>query len=201
MTEEKLKETLSKLFNNINSRLTALEEHIQQSDVVLDERKVPERIGELGGKTLTKSGDGIQKLIRQPFCDICRVQLKEELALCECGRKVCLNCAITYEQAIYCPICIEEMLPISKKTYKVLLAIRDEITSIGNIKKLSKMRKDEIKTAIAELLQHGLVVKDGFFKRLRVTDDGLVALDLCSKIYDKEVDVAYLQSEIAKSKV
>lgn len=198
--EQGIKEILTLLY----AKVRELENQIaviQNKNVILDERKIPEEKGGLGGKLISKRGETIAKTILLPFCDICHLEISEKnFSICECGKKVCENCTITWEHMTYCPICFERILPISKKTYKVLIAVHNNVTRISEITKLSKMKKKEIERAYNELFDKGFVVKEGILKRRRITDDGIVALDMCSKLYGEDVDVAYLLSELAQRK-
>jgi len=196
LSEEKVK-ILVEFLKSLDERLKRLEEIAERENILIEE-KIPD--SGLGGKELFKSGKGISRIIKLPFCDICGKELKEDFYLCRCNKKVCSDCVIKYENRVYCLECFESLLPISRKTYKVLLAIRNEITGNRKIRKISKMGKEEIKKSILELSELGFVRKEGLLRRLRITDDGLIALDMCEQIYGNDADVLFLKSEIEREK-
>jgi len=91
-------------------------------------------------------------------------------------------------------------LALTKRSYKVLLAIANGITSVSSISKISKIERDHVRTSIEELLHLNLVVKKGIsiFSSLHTTDEGLEALAAYRQVYTDE-DVLQFETEIQEN--
>ena len=191
----------------LDGRVSELENRINQlqgSQKLLDERLVVEEEKLLGGRSISASPSGsIERIKRLPACDICGHSLKtdEEFTVClGCGRKLDSKCSISHQSRILCVECLRAKLALTKRSYKVLLAIANGITSVSSISKISKIEKDHVRTSIEELLHLNLVVKKGIsiFSSLHTTDEGLEALAAYRQVYTDE-DVLQFETEIQKN--
>jgi len=200
-------EVLEQTLSQMNSRLTELENRLNQVEtgqVLMDEQHIPAKTGQFGGKTLLTSTTGaVQREVRVTFCDVCGKRSEEEgLALCYvCGRKVCADrCLVKLGANFLCIECLKGQLPLSKKEFKVLIAIANEITNIYSISNVSSIEKDRVRASIARLLHFNLIVKRGvsIFSTLQITDEGLEALAAYRQVYTDE-DVAQFEAAIQKN--
>lgn len=174
-------------------------EGFRDFEIIREERRVPEERGGLGGETTVRIGDGISTIIRVPFCDVCGKMLENNFVICSlCGAKVCYECAIWYprDRVYSCPYCLEDRLEISKKDYKVLLSIYHAVCGIPSISEASGMSTTEIKKSLNDLLLRGYITKKTFFRRSRLTDEGLYILDLADRLWGNDVDVLSLKIKL-----
>ena len=194
-----LKEILEKL-NELDSRISFLESLKKENNSqLLNEVNVPEKVGLLGGKELLDSNNGLLRIIRVPCCDTCGKRLGEEFILCcNCRKKLCKECSISHENKTYCADCLRKILPISKKSYKVLVCVANDVWMIRKILKISKIKKKEIKVSLEELKNLNLIEKRRMviFSIHRITHDGLVALYALKQIYGKDEDVKLFNSQL-----
>ncbi len=187
-------EDLIRAITRINSRLDEIEQRldeIQFQRVILDESRIVEGEGMLGGRTYFAGQTGeIQKLIRVPVCDSCGQIGKYEFICHHCEKKLCRDCIIIYENTAHCLDCLRRYhIDLSKKAWKVLRCIADGVTIVSTISGITKMLREEVITSMAELQRLGFIVKDGWIiKRYRITEDGLVAMNLYDRIYGPDPD-------------
>lgn len=198
--------TLQQTLSQVNSRLIELESRLSQLEtgqILMDEQHAPAEIGQLGGKMLSTSTTGsVRRNVRIPFCDVCGKRIKEEnLTLCYfCGRKVCADkCLVKLGVEFLCVECMKERLPLSKKEFKVLVAITNEIVRISEIEKITKIVKDDVRSSISNLLFLSLVRKKGISiaSRLEVTHEGLEACGAYNAVYNADEDVTRFYDELA----
>jgi len=191
----------------LDARISELENRIDRSNAqskLLDEKLVVEKEKLLGGRSISTSPSGsIERVRRLPVCDICGHSLKpdEEFTIClSCGKKLDSKCSISYENRIFCFECLRAKVPLTKRSYKVLLAVANEITSIASISDMSRMEKKDVRASIAELLDLNLMVKKGIsiFSTLHMTDKGLEALAAYRQVYTDE-DVLQFETDVQKN--
>lgn len=201
-----IEQAISKLnarLNEIEARLTRIELMQQEKKTILEESRVPEKESLLGGRTFLSSSTGeIERQIRIPICDICGRKLEESFAICqECGRKLCLEkCAITFENRILCIDDLMKIIPLSKKAFKCLLCITNDVTRVKAISKLTHMTEQDVKESLSELMNSGFVTKKDIFifSTLAVTDDGIEALCTYRQVYGNHEDVILFENELKK---
>lgn len=200
-----LKEEDGIMISQLISRLEAIESRLSQMETdksrLLDERRVPAKIGQLGGKTISNSAlGGVEKRVEVPFCDLCGRRVEEEdSAVCGCGKKVCVDsCLVNLSSEFLCVECLKERLPLDKKEYKVLVGVANELGR-GAISKITKMGRDDVRSAIFELTGLGLIRKRGVsvFTKLEVTDLGLEAIGAFENLFN-DVDVLQFFADLRK---
>jgi len=203
-------QSLDQELSQLNSRLTEIEQRLTQveaskigSQKILDERHVPARMGQLGGRVISSSPQGtVQRQINVIFCDVCGRKIEEEnLALCYgCERKICSKCLIKLGAEFLCIECLKDRLPLDKKGYKILVAIANGLTNAKEISKITSIVTNDVRTSISELLNLGLIRTKGISiaKRIEATDDGLEAMGAFHRIYSSDEDVLRFEQELAK---
>jgi len=204
-------QSLDQELSQLNSRLTEIEQRLTQveasqigSQKILDERHVPARMGQLGGRVISSSPQGtVQRQINIVFCDVCGRKIEEEnLALCYgCKRKICVDkCLIKLGAEFLCIECLKDRLPLDKKGYKILVAIANGLTNVKEISKITSMVTDDVRTSTSELLNLGLIRRKGISiaKRIETTDDGLEAMGAFHSIYSSDEDVLRFEQELTK---
>jgi len=198
---------LEAILLRLDDRVLELENRINQlqgSQKLLDEKLVVEAEKLLGGRSISTSPSGaIERIKRLPACDICghSLKLEEEFAVClGCSKKLDSRCSISYENRSFCFKCLMAKLPLTKRSYKVLVAIANGITSITSILKISGIEKEDVRESIGELLNLDLIAKRGIsiFSALRITDKGLEAIAAYRQAYTDE-DVVQFEAEIQKN--
>jgi len=199
----KVLEAMWRALRELEARVDAIEKQLFTSDssVMLDETHVPEKQGSLGGKTLlTTPSGGVKRVIRHAFCDICGTMLATEVKVCmECGRKLCGRCAARYSGRNLCIECLQSLLQLDRKDFKVLLSVANGRMSITEISECTGMIKRDIVASLSKLRSLRLIYRRGLsiFSRVFVTDDGLSALGAYVQIYGCESDIAELLKKLA----
>jgi hypothetical protein len=195
---------LIRLLRRLNDKIDRIEitlSEIGLNKIVLDEQKVFAKEGELEGKTYASTIDGgLIKQTRIPVCDFCGAKSEEFDACISCGKKLCNNCKILFENRIYCIDCLEEILPLTKQEYKVLVAIANKLRSLDEIAIVTKIKKDLIRECKKNLEKNGLISSKGFlfFKETDVLDKGLEAIAAYRQVYGSEEDVALFEEELMR---
>lgn len=206
----KILQGLSEAVSRISSRLSSIEERLGRIEnsstqgyrVIENTRTVPEGQGELGGQSKSRrAGGGIETVTRVPVCDICGGRLGENFTICGCGRKVCEEHAIQYGYENVCVKCLIETVPLTKRAYKVLVAITNGINGFLTKKKvarLARVDKKDVKAAMQELTQLGFIAKRGWFLfgRNEATDMGINAVGVFRKVYGDDEDVVLFDVEL-----
>ncbi len=194
---KELLKLMSKKLTEIESRLNLLE----SGKVILEERKIPSDLGEFEGKTYFQTvNGGIVKEIRVGICDLCG-RKDENFNICvQCERKLCKNCSILFQNQILCKECLNNVLPLSKQEFKVILAITYGVKNIDELMRLTRIKHDEIKACIRSLTEKELIKNSSFlfFLDLEILDKGLEALSAYKQVYGKDEDVISLESEVIK---
>jgi len=187
----------------VDKRLSRIE--VQQSRrTILNETQVPESPKLLGGRTLMTSDSGtLERLIRLPVCDICGNRLDQDFFICSsCGKKICKSgrCGASFHNKTYCVECLKELLPLSKKHFKVLVLIASDVTDIKTISDLTKINKNEVRTCFEELLKLELIAKKGasIFSKIQATDYGIEAIGAYHQVYGEDKDVIKFQVDLQK---
>jgi len=199
-------ETLQQTLSQVNSRLIELENRlsrVETGQILMDEQQDPAEIGQLGGKTLSTSTTGtVRRNVRIPFCDVCGKRVEEDdLTLCySCGRKVCSEKCLVKFDAFLCVECLKEKLPLSKKDFKILVGVTNDLVKVSEIEKVTKVPKDDVGVAVSNLIDLGLITKKGISiaSKLEVTDEGLEALSAYRSVYGTDEDVVRLLNELEK---
>ncbi|MEM2271944.1 MAG: hypothetical protein QXP56_04670 [Archaeoglobaceae archaeon] len=181
---------ISQSISQFNNRLNELENRLSQnSSLIMEERKIPDFQGNLGGRSFsTNRSGGIEKVIRIPVCDVCGEALAEKFSMCKnCGKKLCENCAIHFSGQKVCLDCLKQQLPLSKRSFKVLLALANGIESLREISQVVQVKREEVEDCLGELQGLGLIDEKGLsiFSRVYVTDKGLEAM-VAAKILSRD---------------
>ena len=100
----------------------------------------------------------------------------------------------------YCRRCLQEVLPLSRNSYKVLVCINAEIDDVKDIADLTKLDKESVKTTIALLAESKFVNVSGMlvFLKRKITADGVRTLKVYSKVYGEDEDVAEVDEKISE---
>jgi hypothetical protein len=192
------------LTRRLDQKLEDIERRLKQLElgrVVLDEKKVLARERELEGKTYFQSENGgIVKEVRVPVCDLCGRKSESFNACVGCGKKLCNSCGILFENKIYCADCLNEILPLTKQEYKVLVAIVNDLKSLDGIAVAAKIKKDLIMECEKNLEKKGLIRSKGFvfFKEIEVSDKGLEAIATYRQLFGTQEDVAIFEKELRR---
>ena len=193
---EALKRIADRL-EHLEARLSRLE----SQRLVLEERRVASREGELEGKTYLSLPDGgLIKETRVPFCDVCGKQT-EKFNLCKgCGRKLCSSCSMLYKNRVYCPDCLNELLPLTKEEYKVLASLANGLKDLKKIAEISSIRIEEVRACLKSMLDKSLIEEEGFlfFTDFTVLDKGLEALATYRQVYGNEEDVTSFEESLRR---
>jgi len=93
-----------------------------------------------------------------------------------------------------------EILPVSRNSYKALLCIEAGIASVSEISDLTRIPKDDVKSAIALLNSLKLVETKGMlaFLQRKVSADGVRALSVYRKVYGSDEDVLTVEEKLAE---
>ena len=148
-----------------------------------------------GGSVISQAividGGRISKIIERPVCGVCSKLIPRNIIrkCSECHRFVCQECANNINGTVICTSCILNLYPLSRREWNILriLLSTDNIRIISRVLHISrKMTKQSIK----KLMKLGFVSKKGYslFSKLYVTDDGLSAIKVLSKIYGQYED-------------
>ena len=202
-----LEQVLARIDNRltqVESRLSQLENQNERPQTIFSEKHVVEAAGLLGGRELLTSpvDNRIMRVTRQPVCDSCGKALKideKEFSICHsCGRKLCQQCGIKYTNTHYCVDCLRRLLPLNKGSYKILVAVANEVTRASIISELTKMPRKNVESCLTELLNANLTVKKGvaIFSKRSVTDLGLEAIAAFREVYGSDDDIAQFDLEL-----
>ena len=202
-----LEQVLTRLDNRlaqVESRLSQLENKDERPQAIFSEKRVVETAGLLGGRELLTSpvDNRIIRVTRQPVCDNCGKALRideEEFSICHsCGKKLCQQCGIRYTNTHYCVNCLSRLLPLNKGSYKVLVAVANEVIHASIISKLTKIPRKNVDSCLTELLNTSLTVKKGLaiFSKVLVTDQGLEAIAAFREVYGSDDDIAQFDLEL-----
>jgi len=190
-----------RILERLNERLSTIERRLNQLDmskIVLDEKKIVARKGELEGKTyLSNENGGVIKEVRVPVCDSCGVSCDKFNSCTICQKKLCPSCSIIYQEKICCSDCLNETIPLTKQEYKVLTAIAS-ILQPSDIEGVSGLRSSDVEDCIVSLAKKQMIENKGFlfFNETKILEKGLEALNVYSQVYDKEGDVQAFESEL-----
>jgi len=210
MNDDRLTNTLRLLdqaFSQLNARLVEIENRLgrlesgQETQTILEEHRIVEGQGRLGGKTLLSSaGGGIQRLTHIMVCDTCGLKLSDEkdFIICHsCRKKLCESCAISHDNKSYCCECLERTIPLPKKAYKILVCISKKVANVKTISELTHIPKEDVRSFIAHLLNLGLIEDKGvFFPDRRIVEAGLVAINAYRQVYGRDGDVIQFETEL-----
>jgi len=201
---DRVVQSLEQMLAHFDTRLNSIENRLGQLEsnrnIILDERRVAERPGHLGGRTIYSSPTGgIEREFKVLTCDTCGRRIEEEFIICqECGRKLCDSCAISYQNTNLCVNCLRNVIPLTKQAYKVLVALANEVQDVRTISKITRMIKDDVVNARNHLLALRLIMKRGFsiFSEVRITDSGLEAIGAYRQVFGQDDDVIQFDIEL-----
>jgi len=201
---DRVVQSLEQMLTQFDTRLDSIENRLNQLEsnrnIILDERRVTERVGHLGGRTfITSPTGGIQREIRICVCDLCGSRIEEDFAICQgCGRKLCISCAIAYQNTSLCVNCLGNRIALTKQAYKVLVALANEVKDVRAISRITKIAKDDVMSWRNHLLTLGLIVKRGFsiFSEVCITDGGLEAIGAYRQVFGEDDDVIQFDIEL-----
>jgi len=185
-------------------KLREVEKKIEQKQthVVLEETSTIAKEKEWGGKSyIQQTNGGVVKHVRIPVCDICG-RISEKFSSCtQCRKKLCPDCSIVYLTKIFCIECLQELLPLTKQEYKILIAIFHGINDNGSISKVTKIDREEVNLHKRSLKEKGFITVKGFlfFTQTQISEKGIEALYVYDRIYGKDEDVIFLESELRRS--
>jgi hypothetical protein len=169
---------------------------------LIEEHAISERRGFLGGKRLGTDSEGkFQKTTFSVVCCNCGKYPLESFRMCrKCQGALCDECVTQWDGRPYCLSHLLEIIPISAKTFKVMLCIQAGIRSAGRISDVTRIAKDEINASLALLRELKLVKSSGMlaFLERKVTADGMRALSAYRKVYGKDDDVLEVENELAE---
>jgi len=191
----RLLEELNERISRIEGRLSKLE----SERVIFDERKVVGSEGELEGKKyLALPGGGIAKEVSVAVCDVCGKKLDDFFVCVNCGRKLCDDCAIRHRNRHVCLECLKEEIPLTKKEYKILVAVANGVTNVGEVSRVTRIRKESVKRGVEELREREFLEKEGFFvfSKLFVTDLGMEAIGVYRQVYGGDDDIEQFDLEL-----
>lgn len=191
--DERLKE--------LENRLSNLEKAQAIPSVIMDEKHIPEqRKGILEGRRISNSQGAIERVITLPVCDVCGLRLGEKFVACpSCGKKLCDECSINFDNRNYCLACLRKRINLSKRAFLVLQSVANDVTNVKTISELTKIPKDEVRACFEELLALRLMEKRGIsiLANYRVTDDGMSVISAYKQVYSSD-DVTQFYSELRK---
>lgn len=197
---DELLKKFDKRLKEIEDRLSKLET-TQFSSVLMEEKHIPEqRKGIFQGKVISNFQGAIERVITLPICDVCGSRLDEKFIVClSCGKKLCDNCSINFDNTNYCLSCLRKKINLSKKAFLVLQCIACKITNIKTISDLTKIPKNEVRVCFEELLALGLIEKRGvsILANYHITDDGRSVISAYKKVYSSD-DVIQFYSDLSK---
>jgi hypothetical protein len=200
---ERVLRALDQTISQLNKRLTDIENRLNQQQgrsPIMEERKVPDEQGLLGGKVFfTNQAGGIEKEVRIPVCDICGRSLSESFFVCQnCTRKLCQKCVISYSGQTLCLECLRQQVPLTKRNFKVLVAVANGLESSATISQLVQIKRDEAEQSLQELHGLGLIGEKGLaiFSHIYATDKGLEAIAVYSQVFGRDGDVIQFNQEL-----
>lgn len=204
---ERLLRAVDQGLSQLNRRLTELENRLgrteQERNVVIEERKVPDRVGQLGGRTfLTNQAGGIEKEIRVPVCDLCGRAIQGGFYSCRaCGRKLCTRCVVSYSGQTLCLECFRQTLPLTKRNFKTLAAVANGLETPAIISQLVQIKRDEAEQSLQELRGLELIGEKGLavFSHIYATDRGLEAIAAYSQVYGRDGDMIQFDQMLRNS--
>ena len=158
----------------------------------------------LSKSTREISGENIhRKVTFSPyFCECGRPINKENAVRCShCQRLIEKSCSFEYQNSIHCRSCLKEFhgIELSKKEYFILLCIESGISKPKDISKTTGIDVDEVKKTLEKFLGNYLTNKPHSFfsKELRLTQLGIEALTVYSKVYKKDEDHSIVETRIS----
>lgn len=173
---------------------------LRLSRILMDERKIVTNDRELEGKTYIQTEDGgILKEVRVPVCDVCGRQNDQYNSCTGCRRKLCRDCSIRYMNRIFCLDCLQELLPLTKKEYKVLLAVQYGLDK-NKIEEAMRAKAEEVNKCFKSLREKCYIETKGFlfFHEAKILEKGIEALETYRQVYDKEEDVLIFQEDLRR---
>jgi hypothetical protein len=184
-------------------RLRDLEKKVEQNHahVMLEETSTIAEEKEWGGKSYFQQTDGgIIKHVRIPVCDICGRSSDQFSSCSQCKKKLCSDCSIIYLNRVFCIECLQELVPLTKQEYKILMAIFYGIRDNNSISNITKIDQGEVSLYKRNLKEKGFITIKGFllFTETQLLEKGIEALYVYDKVYGKDDDVAVLESELRR---
>lgn len=187
---------LMRMLESIENRLNRLE----GNKLVLDEKKVVARKGELEGKTYTSNeGGGITKEVRVPVCDSCGVSNERFNACISCQKKLCHRCSITFQSKTCCAECLNVVMPLSKLEYKVLSAVANELEP-QKISGVAGLRSSDIDSCEKSLAEKKMIESRGclLFRETSICEKGLDAISAYRQVYGNDEDLLIFEYELRR---
>lgn len=166
--------------------------------VIMEERVEVEAEGRLGGTEMAKESQGVVKTRRIPVCDYCGRKLDEKFQFAVCQkdrRKLCPRCSVTFRNRIICPDDLRSFLPLSRPGFKILLMMANGITDAGDIRKVTRIPKNDVKDIMRFFQQSGYTDRRGLLQ-VYVTELGMEALACYGQLYGEDADMRELDQEL-----
>jgi hypothetical protein len=175
-----------------------LTDNPSEKKMMIEDQTFAER-GMLGGRTLQTTPEG--RFVRRTLvssCVTCGAKLGDSYVLCySCLGALCSDDAIRMNGIPYCRQHLSEVLPLSRNGYKALMCIEAGADDVSQIHEITKIPKDDVKAALAFLLERKLISKSGLlaFLERKITAEGLHVLSVFKKVYNED-DVATVEQQL-----
>lgn len=163
---------------DIEHRLAQIE---SKRHVIEEERIEVASPGDLESEEMVEVDDATITTRKIPFCE-CGKKL-EGFFLCHiCNHKICDGCSIKFRNRYFCSNDLLKRLPITTRSFKVLLIIANKIFSENEMHKLTGIPKNQVKEAVG-FLKNYAYIETSMFNKKSVTDFGLECLTSWGQIF------------------
>jgi len=185
---------LVEFLRSLDARLSVLESRPPSRTPSLTSIKYPSPYLESSEKLLT--ADGLQTITTVPVCSVCHKALAGDYYSCShCSRMLCQECAIIHNNRAHCEDCIREFhVDLSRRDYFVLIAFANGLKDFGKISEAISAAKEDVGDSATVLLSSNLVTIEkrclGLLHGYKLTDLGLLAVQVYRRIYGKDEDTA-----------
>lgn len=112
-------------------------------------------------------------------------------------KKMCPDCAISFNQQKICAGCLQTRHPISKQGYKILVVVANRIDRTGEIHEITKIPKKNIDSSMHLLRNSGYIARKGLTGH-KVTDSGMNMIAAYRQVYGSDGDISTLDREMRK---
>ena len=165
--------------------------------ILIEEKQEVADVGDLGGKQ-TANQDGI--IIRTSaikICNSCGDVIEGKFVVCPVDKRIaCPSCVCRFNQQNICKECLKNIRPLSKPTYKILLAILNNIDNQKKIHDLTKIPKDDLRDSMIFLKENGYIMRKGL-SGYKISESGANILTAYKQVYNEE-DITSLELEIRR---
>jgi len=163
---------------------------IEERNEVAPSKDLPTTITEKINGVITK-----RKLLG--FCDISGDLLGDTYIICQNdGKKVCPTCAVVHNNRKICVECFKKERPLSKREYKILFVLSNEIRNARMICTLTKVPRPDYERTIRSLVASRYIERR-FFSQPQINDVGMEILSLYG-FYSTDGDIQALRKEMER---